>query len=102
MAEAYLRSQGLLVLDRNWRNGRHGELDLVLTDNGAIVFVEVKTRSGPGVAEAVSPQKLRRLRTLAGAWLSDNARGTNYRLDLVGIQVGPSGAQLTWWKGIDR
>ncbi|MDT5352344.1 MAG: putative endonuclease, partial [Mycobacterium sp.] len=37
-----------------------------------VVFVEVKTRTSDqfgGVAQAVSPNKVRRLRRLAGLWL---------------------------------
>lgn len=55
VAERFLQEAGLTVLDRNWRCSA-GELDLVLTDGPALVFCEVKTRSGLGYgdpAEAV-------------------------------------------------
>lgn len=45
----YLEARGYTILERNWRNGRHGELDLIARGPHAIkVFVEVKTRSTDG------------------------------------------------------
>lgn len=47
----YLEMQGYSVLERNWRWGRFGEIDLILTDQaGTFVFVEVKTRRKSGMA----------------------------------------------------
>jgi putative endonuclease len=70
VAEWYVH-QGFEVLDRNWRDGRRGELDLVLGADELVVFCEVKTRSsgrmGNGV-EAITPAKMLRLRQLGSAW----------------------------------
>ncbi len=105
-AERFLNSRGLVTIDRNWRDGRVGEIDLILRDQDRIVFVEVRTRSGgpSAVQEVVSPQKLGRLRRLAAAWLSKQAGYAEYRIDLVGIapRRGRADADLFWWKGIDR
>ncbi len=59
---------------RNWRC-RYGELDVIAADDAAriVVFVEVKTRTSDrfgGVEQAVTPDKVRRLRRLAGLWLA--------------------------------
>ena len=44
--ESFLRRKGLKTLARNY-SCKMGELDLVMVDtDGAIVFVEVKTRAG--------------------------------------------------------
>jgi putative endonuclease len=74
----YYVDLGFAVLTRNWRDGRAGELDLVLGRAGVapsralIVACEVKTRSsdrfGSGL-EAVTPDKQRRLRRLVSAWM---------------------------------
>ena len=89
----YLVSQGLVLLDRNWRS-RAGELDVVARDGEDVVFVEVKTRRslryGPP-AEALGPAKVRRLRMLACLWLA--ASGVRYqsiRFDVVSVLVGRS------------
>lgn len=89
----YLRGRGWEILARNWRC-RYGELDVIAADpaTGAVVFVEVKTRSGDGfggLAYAVPERKVRRLRRLAGIWLT--AQGTHWprvRLDVIGVRVG--------------
>ncbi|WP_083409449.1 YraN family protein [Mycolicibacterium rutilum] len=93
LAVEHLRSLGLRILARNWRC-RYGELDVIAADDavGAVVFVEVKTRTSDrfgGVEEAVTPQKVRRLRRLAGLWLADqNTRWAQVRIDVVGVRLG--------------
>ena len=71
LAVDHLSGLGLQVLARNWRC-RYGELDVIAADPhpDTVVFVEVKTRTSDrfgGVEQAVTPQKVRRLRRLAGA-----------------------------------
>lgn len=91
VAAAHLEALGMQVLDRGWRPqgvGLRGELDLVLRDGRALVFVEVKTRSGTGfgVLEAVTVAKQRQLRRLAGAWLSaHDEHADDVRFDVVGV-----------------
>lgn len=92
-AADYLTSQGLEILDRNWRH-RIGEIDLVARDHSDLVVVEVKTRRSRNYGspvEAVTEQKLMRLRQLAGAWLRENShlRPTKIRIDVIGIDVDP-------------
>ena len=94
VAARALTDAGLRVLDRNWRC-RDGELDLVARDGDALVFCEVKTRTGTGFghpAEAVTPGKRRRLRVLASAWLAaHDHHAPDLRFDVVGVHVPPSG-----------
>jgi putative endonuclease len=88
LAAEYLESRGLEILDRNWRCA-HGEVDLVARDGPVIAVVEVKTRSGTGYGhplEAITREKLARLRRLAGAWQAahPDVRGP-LRVDAVGV-----------------
>jgi putative endonuclease len=93
LAVEHLSSLGLRVLDRNWRC-RYGELDVIAADptTHTVVFVEVKTRTTDqfgGVAQAVTPQKVRRLRRLAGLWLAgQDERWAAVRIDVIGIRLG--------------
>jgi len=94
LAVEHLRALGMRILARNWRC-RYGELDVIAADGEhTLVFVEVKTRTGDrfgGVAQAVTPQKVRRIRRLAGVWLAgqDN-RWAQIRIDVIGVRVGRS------------
>lgn len=99
-----LRLAGWRILDRNWRTS-FGELDLVALERRTLVFVEVKSsgtrgRTGPErPAQAVGPEKQRRLRRLAEAWLSGAEesgrlprRAKDVRFDVVGIVFGEDGS----------
>jgi putative endonuclease len=93
LAVEHLQSLGLRVIDRNWRC-RYGELDVVAADDAAriVVFVEVKTRTSDrfgGIEQAVTPEKVRRLRRLAGLWLArQDARWSEVRIDVIGVRIG--------------
>jgi putative endonuclease len=93
LAVEHLTALGLTVLARNWRC-RYGELDVIVADPEAhaVVFVEVKTRTTDafgGVEQAVTPQKLRRLRRLAGVWLAEQQRSwAQIRIDVIGVRIG--------------
>lgn len=67
-----LRRAGLRILARNWRC-RHGEIDLVAEENGALVFAEVRFRRDPrfgGAAESITAAKRARLVAAARLYLS--------------------------------
>ena len=68
-----LEQSGWRVLARNWRGGG-GELDLVVSRQGALRFVEVKARkvgfdAGP---EAITYPKRRALIRAGEAWLASH------------------------------
>lgn len=92
-----LTEAGLQLLDRNWRC-EVGELDLVLREGRVLVVCEVKTRSGTDHGtpqEAVTPDKLARLRDLAVRW--QEAHGVSaeeVRVDLVAVLVPRRGAPV--------
>lgn len=89
LACAYLRGLGWEVVERNWRCPE-GELDVVARDGELLVFCEVKARRSARFGEpveAVGPDKARRLRRLAWAWLEEHEeRGRSFRIDVIGIR----------------
>jgi putative endonuclease len=93
LAADHLRDSGLQILARNWRC-RYGELDLIAADPSTrtVVFVEVKTRTTDqfgGLEQAVTPQKVRRLRRLAAIWLAEQESGwATIRIDVIGVRIG--------------
>ena len=73
-ALAFLAGRGLRLVERNVAS-RLGEIDLVMRDGEAVVFVEVRSRARSdygGAAASVGPAKQRRLRREAQSYL--NAR----------------------------
>ncbi len=87
-AARWYRRAGYRVLATNWLC-REGELDLVVSRDGAVAFVEVKARSsarfGTG-AEAVDHRKQRRIRTAAMRWLDRSDRFVgDIRFDVVEV-----------------
>ena len=78
------------MLERNaWAGGN--ELDLVLRRGRAIVFCEVKRKQGEGFGdplEMVGPEKRRRVRRAAEAWLAAHpeAAGLEVRLEVAAVR----------------
>jgi putative endonuclease len=97
-------AHGFEVLDRNWRNGRSGELDLVVADSSTLVFCEVKARRTADFglpAEAITPAKLARLHRLGYAWVEQHPehRRRSLRFDIaavLGTEVEVFEAEASW------
>lgn len=91
----FIRQQGFVVIDRNWRI-REGEIDIIakLAD-GTFVFIEVKTRTSAAFGhplEAINPDKARRLQRLALAWLATHqSLGSEYRIDCAAVLISTGG-----------
>jgi putative endonuclease len=97
VAARRLIDEGCELLDRNWRCAA-GEIDIVARAGPVIVFCEVKTRRSASFGapvEAVTPAKVRRLRTLAAAWLAEHphVRGP-VRFDVVSVWPQRSGPAI--------
>lgn len=118
LAAEYLAAQGYTILDKNWRGAtgamlrasgerrNRGELDIVAVTGTALVGVEVKTRTTERFghpAEALTPDKVARLRRLMGQWIAEHrgqATGiTEIRLDAIAIVLSPT-PQITHYRGI--
>ncbi|MYX98585.1 YraN family protein [Streptomyces sp. SID486] len=97
LAARRLAEAGMTILERNWRSGRTGEIDIVARDGDALVVCEVKTRRGGDFEHpmaAVTPEKAARLRELAEHWIQAHggAPPGGVRIDLVGVLVPRRGA----------
>ena len=101
-AARYLRERGTEIIAANV-SYKVGEIDLIAREtDGTIVFVEVKTRATPsfGVAEAVTPQKLARLRKAAAQWL-DGKPLSSVRFDVITLLERGQGFALEHFKGVE-
>ncbi|MCX4765286.1 YraN family protein [Streptomyces sp. NBC_01275] len=99
LAARRLADAGMTVLERNWRCGRTGEIDIVARDGDVLVVCEVKTRRGGGFQHpmaAVTPEKAERLRGLAGRWIHAHggAPPGGVRIDLIGVVLPRRGAAV--------
>ncbi|HEX2015365.1 MAG TPA: YraN family protein [Solirubrobacteraceae bacterium] len=108
-AVEHLARLGYRLLTRNHRT-RWGELDLIVCDGRAIVFVEVKARclasAGAGAGssppcglplEAVTVAKQRRVRRMARAWLAETQSRPHrheLRFDAIGVMVDRAGGLI--------
>jgi putative endonuclease len=93
LAGRFLEEQGLQVLERNWRHGRH-ELDIVARTAHELVFVEVKTRSSDQYgqpAEAVKKGKRGRLIKAANAYIQETGCELGVRFDIISVILHPTG-----------
>jgi putative endonuclease len=88
----HYRLRGYRILGTNvWVGGY--EIDLVVRRGRALAFVEVKSKSGDRVGdplEMVGPEKQRRLRRAAEAWLAAHpeAAALEARFDVVAVRDG--------------
>lgn len=102
LAVAELERRGYSILARRYRT-RHGEIDIVATDRGTLVFVEVKARTTGEfgtAAEAVTPAKRRRLVRMALDYLARSRAGeVACRFDVVAIDGVGAGARVTVYAG---
>jgi putative endonuclease len=94
LAAQFLRRKGMVVLARNYRC-RAGEIDLVARDGDAVVFVEVKERTGRShgtAVEAVTWSKRRRIVRAARVYASAHGLTESpLRFDVVAIDWDPQG-----------
>ena len=89
LAEDHLRGLGYQIVGRDIRTPL-GQLDLVATDGGTLVFVEVKTRTGHSFGlpqESVDARKIRKLRQLALYYLKIRPHHGSVRFDVLGLTV---------------
>lgn len=84
-AALYLHRQGLKLVAQNYR-GRFGEIDLILQDGAALVFVEVRLRRNDdfgGAAASIDTRKQQRIIRTAQQYLADLAHIPACRFDVV-------------------
>jgi len=95
-AEAFLKTQGLAPVARNWRC-RFGEIDLIMRERDTLVFVEVRLRNHGGFGDgfdSVTLSKQRRLIMAARHYLATLGTVPPCRFDVVALQHGTAPAWM--------
>jgi putative endonuclease len=87
LAATYLREQGYIILDKNFRAGRN-EIDIVARDKDIMVIVEVKSRRSNFFTEpeyAVTREKQRALIRAANSYIYRKNINLETRFDIIAI-----------------
>ncbi len=102
---SFLADRGFELLERNYRSGRAGEIDLIVRKGNLIVFVEVKSRNTTvygGPLYAINQRKKQTLRLVASQFLSRrpelNSTEIVFRFDMIAL----SGGVVEWIEDILR
>lgn len=86
----YLKSKGYIIIKRNWRDSRYGEIDIVAENHENIVFVEVKTRQSNALVrgiEAVDTKKQRRIKNASYMFMKRLRTTLPSRLDVAEVTL---------------
>lgn len=97
IAEKFLKDKGYKILDKNFRYGNFGELDIIAQCNDCIIFCEVKTRKKTAPCEFlpednITREKQKKLIKLAEIYLSKNSlMDKSWQIDILAIEVYRNG-----------
>ena len=86
-AAKYLQTRGCRIVGMNF-SCRLGEIDVIVSNDSYVVFVEVKLRKSDDFAvarEFVDVRKQEKLRAAASMWLSENETELQPRFDVIEI-----------------
>lgn len=90
LAQRFLKSQGYLILEANYRCP-WGEIDIVAQHGDELVFVEVRTRRGTKYGtpeESLTPAKARHLVAAAQEYLQGlEVEPLGWRIDLISVRL---------------
>lgn len=100
IAAEWLRARGLKLLESNYRC-RYGELDIVMSEAGCLVVVEVRYRRRRlpvTPAETLTPEKCRRIGRAAMHYLScrDTHLIHSVRCDVVAMSGALDNPRIEW------
>ncbi|MCF6288621.1 MAG: YraN family protein [Proteobacteria bacterium] len=98
----YLKKNGLKIVKRNF-NCKVGEIDIIMTNNDILIFIEVKYRKDSdwvSAVESVTRSKQRKIIKAAQLYLLKNKKyqDWNCRFDVVSIQGDKTNPQINWIK----
>lgn len=94
VAITWLRRNGFILHDRNWRSGKY-EIDIVAEKQGVIHIIEVKTRRAGAMVspeQTIDKRKMAALRHAASAYLALHRTPYEVVFDLIAIDHFPDGS----------
>jgi putative endonuclease len=100
-AARHLRREGYRILARNYRTSA-GEIDFVAEEGVTLCFIEVKARRSDtfgSAAEAVTPEKQRRIWNAAQVYLRKARVNPVCRFDVVAVDASGVSARIDLLRG---
>ena len=95
VAESHLVAKGFIILERNIRTP-YGEIDLLATSQGTLVFIEVKTRSsgtyGEPEASVTAKKQTHLLHSIQSFLQQHPEKEAEWRVDVIAIRGTPNQA----------
>lgn len=92
---AFIETSGFVVLERNYRNSRFGEIDIIAQKGKLLVFFEVKSRRSKvygGALYSMSSERKKRFRSVARHYIHTrglkNQKDLVYRYDMIALEDG--------------
>jgi len=85
----FLKTQGLTLVEKNYRC-RSGEIDLIMQDQEALVFIEVRYRAKNNYGSAldsVDQSKIQKLISAANHYVSKHQSDQPMRFDVIGFDA---------------
>lgn len=101
LAVRFLEAAGYSIIERNWRAGREGEMDIIARtpDQATLVFAEVKTRRSQACGlpvEAVDARKCAQMLLVAETYLMRHypENQPQARFDVLSVYTGGARLQI--------
>jgi len=104
VAAEYLQVNGYAILDRNVHSA-HGEIDIVASKEGLLIFIEVKTRRSHTFAfpeDSVTSRKQAYMLSAAEEYLQAHPEsGESWQFDVIAVEGTPDGkAQIEHFENV--
>jgi putative endonuclease len=94
LAADFLKMKGYRIVETNYRC-TEGEIDIVARHQGAIVFIEVRTKANLNFGspeESITFAKMRKLRAASARYLQHHpGMPESWRIDMVAVQLDGNG-----------
>ncbi len=95
LAAEFLTAEGFFIIERNFRFGKYGEIDIIAIKDKLLIFVEVKSRGSSvygGALYSINRRKKNIYRLVAGHFLRINRQYLSkdflFRFDLISLENG--------------
>ncbi len=95
LAKEYLKEHGYTIIESNYRSP-DGEIDIVASKQGLLIFVEVRTKSSRTFGspeESITRRKKQKLVAVSQHYLQNHdIQESSWRIDFMAVELNASGA----------